>query len=225
MRGIFTFGFLIGIIIILGYFLTTNLTNKTNETNRSNESNKTNESNLSNSSNFLIENPPSKSLIGKMTELLGDISFESRVATMPASIKEPVDVHQGEIIKIGEKGSVTVSFDNELTLKLSDLTDLTFSQTLPSNIVLNQKDGQVNYVKTGVTPVSIRLLQSLLNIENGEVVVGIDTETHEVIINIKKGGATIGFNDIDNVSTIVSLHEGKKYLFNSDERTISLYNP
>lgn len=225
MKGIFVFGFLVGVIIILGYFTLSNLTSWAHIPNVPNKTNDTNKSNESNLINFSIDKAPKDTLIGQMTDLKGVVSFESRVATAPATIKEPVDVHQGEIIKIGEKGSATIVFENELTLKLSDLADLSFAQTLPTNIVLNQKDGQVDYQKVGEVPVSIRVLQSLLTIENGEVIIGVDTDNNQVIINIKKGGATIGFNDIDNISTVVPLHEGKKYLFDSGERTITLYNP
>lgn len=221
MKAIFALGILIGIILGLLYFMLPKA-NGSNLTNKTNGSNKTNVSNLH---NFSIDTAPKDTLVGKMTSLSGDVSFESRVATAPASISNPVDVHQGEVIKIGEKGSANIVFEGTLSLSLAAKSDLSFSQTLPSNMVLFQKDGQIDYKKTGEAPVSIRLLQSLVKINEGELLIGIDTDTNSAVINVKKGGATIGFNDVSNISTVVDLNEGKKYLFDSEARTLTLYSP
>ncbi len=170
---------------------------------------------------FNIANPPQESKIGTIMSMSGDIKWESRVATEPATIISPVPIKQGERLVTGDQGRLVVNFEDTGSLSVSPKSDVSFIQTLPADFVVNQTEGIVTYTQTGQTPISIRSYHSLIRLKNGSIEVGVDNKTSEVNLTNIKGEATAAFNDINNISTVVGLSGGKAYAFNDGQRTLT----
>jgi len=169
-------------------------------------------------SSFSIEEPPKNSVKGTIESISGSVKWESRIATAPSEIIKPVKISQGEVLETSEDGEATIIFKDIASIVLSSESKLSIIQTLPANFVFDQKSGSVSYEKLGETPISVRALHMLTKINSGKITLSIDSETGEITIDAKKGSAQIGFNNIDNVSTVVDIEKGEKLIYNDETR-------
>lgn len=170
---------------------------------------------------FNIANSPQESKIGIIVSMSSDIKWESRVATAPATIITPVPIKQGERLVTGDQGNVVINFEDTGSLSVSPKSDVSFIQTLPADFVVNQTQGNVKYTQTGQTPISVRSYHLLIRLTSGSVEVSIDDKKSEVNLTSIKGEVVTAFNDINNVSTVVTLNTGKMYAFNDGQRTLT----
>ncbi len=169
--------------------------------------------------NFSIAEAPKESIIGNITAMTGDILWESRVATAPAKIDQPVSIAQGENLVTNDNGNATVVFTGIGSVKLSPKTETDFVQTLPTNFLVDQKQGTADYTKNGTVPFSIRSLHLLITI-SGEISLAIDKDQPIVTITVKRGMATVGYNDLNYVSQLQTIEEGQKLVFDDNTRTV-----
>jgi len=211
MKGLrlFIIGFLVGIVTIFGYsiFKTQNLQpkpviNKQTPT-----------------STFSIESPPSESLKGSITSRSGTLLWESRIATTPGKLKDTVQIQQGERLITEDKSSVTVNFDDVCSIVFSENADLSFIQTLPIDLVVEQKKGKIEYTVNGKTPLSIRIRNALITKKSGIIEIIVTDNDPMITISTVQSTVQIGFNDLDYVSQVFTLQEGQVYEYNSEERT------
>ncbi len=168
---------------------------------------------------FSVADPPKESVTGNITAMTGDVLWESRVATAPATIDRPVPVKQGENLVTKDNGNATVVFSGIGSVKLSPKTETDFIQTLPADFVVDQKKGMAGYTKNGTVPFSIRSLH-LLTAISGEISLAIDEDQPIVTITVKKGMATVAYNDAQMVSQRQTVDEGQKLIFDDDSRTL-----
>jgi len=171
---------------------------------------------------FSIDAAPKNSIKGKIESLSGKVKWESRTATAPSEIIKSVIIQQGETLETGEDGNATIIFPEILTINLSSQSKLSITQTLPTNFVFDQSNGSITYEKNGQTPISIRSLHLLTAMNSGKIILTIDKETAEITISVKKGSATAAFNDLENLSNVVNIKEGEKFVFNDDTREASM---
>ncbi len=54
--------------------------------------------------------------------------------------------------------------------------------------------------------------------DNGDVQIVIDEKIGRIDITVKRGSVRIAFNDLKNVSNVISLYEGDRYLFDDKKR-------
>jgi len=167
---------------------------------------------------FSIETAPKNSIKGIIQSMTGTIKWESRIATETAQITQPVTIQQGEELSSEKDGSATVVFQKGLLIYLSSNSHISFVQLLPSNFVLNQLKGAIEYQKDNSIPLAVRSLHLLIQIENGDMQIIIDEKTGDINIAVKKGSVKIAFNDLQNESNVISLEKGDKYIFNDQER-------
>lgn len=205
----FFFAFFLGLIGAFGYSYWK--TNKVSTTNKSDKKKPT----------FSIEKAPKNSVKGTIESLSGSVKWESRTATAPSEIIKPVTIQQGEILETGEDGKVTIIFPDITSITLSSQSKISITQTLPANFVFDQKEGSVAYEKTGQTPISIRALHLLTTLNTGKLTLTIDKESAEITIVVKKGSATVGFNNLENISTVINIEEGEEFIYNDDTRETS----
>lgn len=167
---------------------------------------------------FSIEKGPKNSEVGTMQSMSGTIKWESRIATEASQIIKPVPIRQGEELISGEDGSATIHYQRGLTISLSPNSHISFVQMLPTNFVLNQLKGTIEYQINKSTPLAIRALHLLTQMNDGDVSMGVDLEKESIRITVKRGSVTIAFNDLQNVSNVINLKEGDKYLFDDENR-------
>ncbi len=165
---------------------------------------------------FSIENAPTQSIKGMIQTLTGDVEWEGRVATQAAKINSPQTIQQGESISTKEDGKINLIFPTAVNLSIFPNTDLAIVQTLPVNIVFSQAKGIVDYISLSSVPVSVRSHSLLIQLNEGEMVLTVSDTTPFITLDIKKGSATIAYNDSQNISQVVKVKEGKRFVFNDD---------
>ncbi len=171
-------------------------------------------------SGFAIEKPPSQSLKGIILAMTGEIGWQSRVATEAATIINPAPLQQGEVIRTGETGELTLEFKNVAGIDVLPETQLEFSQTLPVNFVVWQASGSAEFKKLGNVPVSVRAEHLLIKQNDGNMSIGVDSANLLVNINIISGSISVAYNDLNNVSHIVNAASGKRITFNDAKRVV-----
>jgi len=167
-------------------------------------------------SDFSLENAPSKSLRGEITSMKGELKWQSRLATESAELLEPITVQQGEKVVTGEKSSMSIDF-GACNLDLFSGTELEIIQTLPENILFHQISGDVDYVKTGDYPISVRVDYLLIE-ANGDFSVSVNPDWPIVYVTMKSGSAVAAYNDLNFLSHEINITKGKTFTFNYDTR-------
>jgi len=268
LRVLFPFLF-VGIILGSGYYVW-----KSNQTNNDIER-------VKKSPRFSIQKAPINSEKGTIQSMSGTIKWSSRtaIATEGTQITKPVPIQQGEELMTGQEGSVSIHYQSGLIISLSPNSHLSFVQMLPTNFVLNQLKGTIEYQKNNSIPLAIRSLHLLTQLDNeqvykihdgetlwslakrfysngydwtyianrnnisdpfnipsgrillipslsskyaktknGEIQIVIDEKKLRIYITVKQGSAKIAFNDQQNVSNLISLYEGDRYLFDDEKR-------
>jgi hypothetical protein len=204
--------FFIGILAVMGYYFYNKETKRQNtDTFHSPIPEKTD--------NFSIANAPSKTKKGIITSLSGDVLWESRTATQPATLSNPREILQGEKLITQKSGDILLRFDEIGTIHIFPDSDLSIVQTLPTHNVFEQTYGTIAYTNTQNTSLSVRILHMLITATEATMTIEVKEETHEIIISMEKGNAKLAFNDINNTSTIVNLTQDDQYIYNDDDRT------
>ena len=171
---------------------------------------------------FSVAKPPRESLRGELTTLSGDVLWQSRTATEGAKITTSQAILQGEALSTGSKGAASIEFNGAASMSLSSESAISFIQTLPANIVINQTSGTVAYTRSGTVPLSIRVLGLLLNVDEGEIMVAVNPLRPIITVEVKKGIVTAGFNDLYLVSNVVNISQGHIFYFNNETRKTDL---
>lgn len=167
---------------------------------------------------FSIEKAPKNSGKGTIQSMSGTIKWQSRIATEASQITKPIPIQQGEELISGENGIAVISYLTGLTISLSPNSHISSIQTLPTNFVFNQINGTIEYQKNNPTPLAIRSLHLLTQIDNGYIQIVVDEKTARVEIAVKQGSARIAFNDLKNLSNVLSLQQGDLYKFDDEKR-------
>ena len=167
---------------------------------------------------FSVENPPNQSLTGDILSMSGNVAWQSRIANYATLINSPIKIQQGEEIDVQNNGNAIIDFTKVGKISVSPNTQINFIQTLPANFVLEQKQGILTFDKNGNIPASIRALDLLINIEEGSCTISVDKDSSDIIITVNSGSVTIAFNDTNNQTNILTIKEGKEYLFNNNTK-------
>ncbi len=212
---LFLIPFLITTVAVVGYFKLSQKISKINIPNIPSVS----FSDLVKFSRFSLEKAPSQSLVGSITSMSGEIGYEARLATESAKINSPVQVQQGESLTTGLSGKLVLTFDKAVEINMSSDTSVGIVQTLPADMVFSQNTGTVEYKKLANIPVSIRSYHLLIE-NNGDVTISIDKVKPIITVTVNSGAATFAYNNIDNISRVLTLESGKKLTFNDDTRRV-----
>lgn len=169
---------------------------------------------------FSIDKPPSSSLTGMITKLSGSVSWQSRTATQGATIVTPQKLQQGESLATDTDGRVTFVFGKD-SFSLSPKSSVSFSQTLPQNLVFDMDQGSLTYENSSPIPFSVRALDLLTNTSSGSGTMTVDSDNGFVTLHPKIGVIQVGFNDSNNVSTVDTITAGETMVFDDNERTLT----
>lgn len=168
---------------------------------------------------FSVENAPKDSLKVQVSTMSGKILYQDRVATEPAEVKTLKEVQQGETLVTDQTGSLKAQILGQLNLDISPKSVLEFTQTLPSNIVLTQNKGQVEYLRSGSDPVSIRSNDLLIEMDGTDLIITVNDDQSRITVEATKGPVKVGYNDASQLSTVKSISEGDTLIFNEDTKT------
>jgi hypothetical protein len=168
---------------------------------------------------FSIDSPPKQSLKGIITSQSGQILWQSRVATEPAEINDLKQIQQAELLVTGKESNISINFKDAVAITLSSESEIEFLQTLPVNFVFRQNKGEINYVKKGSIPFSVRSMHLLMTFTDGEYLLNIDSENHTLELVVKKGLVKAAYNNIQYETQNIKIIEGEKFVFDDDSRT------
>lgn len=167
---------------------------------------------------FSFENAPSTSLKGTIATFSGEVKWESRTATQPATLTRVRSIQQGEEVYTGDDGTMTLHFPSVLSISLKPQTSLALVQTLPDNFVLTQNSGSATYEQQKMTSLSIRSHHLLIEQNEGTMSITTNPDTTDVLLTVERGSATVAYNDNESVSKVLSIPEGKQFIFHDDGR-------
>ena len=170
-------------------------------------------------SRFSLEKAPSQSLVGTIISMNGEVEYEKRLATESARINSPVPVQQGESLTTGIDGKVILTFEKAVEINILPETSVGVIQTLPADMVFTQTVGSAEYKKLGTLPVSIRSRHLLIK-NDGDITVSVDKLKPIITVSVTSGSATFAYNNINNISRVVEVVEGKILTFNDDTRRV-----
>lgn len=173
--------------------------------------------NILQNSFFSLVKAPSKSLVGTVTSLSGDVEWQSRIATDSAKIFSPIQIQQGESVSTGLNGSMNISFPGSSEINIFPLSTIEFAQTLPADIVIAQTKGSVEYKKLSDVPLTVRALHLLVE-GGGNFKVTIDDKKPVIEVFVETGSVTVAYNDINNLSKVVEIPADKILSFNDKTR-------
>ena len=168
-------------------------------------------------SRFSLEKAPSQSLVGKIAVMTGDVEYEKRLATESAKLNSKVDVQQGESLSTGENGNLVLTFEKAVEVSMSPDSKVGIIQTLPANMVFSQSMGIAEYKKLVDIPVSVRTRRLLIE-NGGDITVTLDEVEPIITISVNSGNATFAYNNLDNVSQLLTVDGGKTLTFNESTR-------
>lgn len=167
---------------------------------------------------FSLDQAPSESIRGTITQMDGEIWRQSRTATEPAKLIEPIIVQQGETLIASDEGKLTIEFNPGATVILFPNSKLEIIQTLPLNLVFNQTKGIGQYQVSGTNPITVRSFNLIVNIDNGLINIDTDEETGAIILGLKTGQATVAYNSPEFESRVWELEPGDVFEYDSNER-------
>ncbi len=208
---IFIITCILGIIIVVDYFLW-----KPTETELEPTITPSPEQTVQLDRKSLLDNPPPESIKGQITNLIGEVEWQSRAATEFEEITEPQQILQGEIIATKD-GTVDISFNEDVLFSLQEDSEVEIIQTLKDKFVLVHKNGIVDYSNNNSAPLSIRSSSLIALIKNGSMQITRDNEEQQITITAIQGTVQIAYNNADFISQIVNLEADETFLFYIEE--------
>lgn len=167
---------------------------------------------------FSMSSAPSESLRGIVNDIKGQVRWQSRTATTSANLVDTILIQQGENISTGQDGQLNIQFASSSAMMLSANTEVEVIQTLPTSMVFRQSKGSARYSALAKTPVSVRILNALVNIKSGVVTIEIDGETGLVMLSQESGASTIAYNSPDYVTKVWDIDAPEKFEYDSNEQ-------
>ena len=173
---------------------------------------------------FSVANPPSESQVGQIATLSGSVAWESRTSNIAVTITVPQKIQQGEELDTLANGKATIDFKNAVSISVDPNSQVGIIQTLPANLVFDQKQGLVTYTKEGDLPISVRTFDLLTNVD-GSAIFSNDPKTFEVEVTVSSGSAKAAYDDLNYNTHVVTVEKGHRFLFNNNTKrgeTLSL---
>jgi hypothetical protein len=167
---------------------------------------------------FSLKDAPSESLSASVATLSGSVNWRSRISTNTIQLKMYQKVQQGEEITTGHNGKAGLKIQNDAFLLLEPNTHIAIIQLLPVNFVFVQDKGKVEYANTIRVPISVRSLDLLSVITNGDVIITVDPNKQTVMVAVLKGSVKEGYEDLQNTNTVMNLNAGQIFVFDETNR-------
>ncbi|MCR4326059.1 MAG: hypothetical protein NUV52_00185 [Candidatus Roizmanbacteria bacterium] len=165
---------------------------------------------------FTVNDPPTESISGNLDTFLGDVTWEPREATHSSPISSRAVIRQGDYIETGDDGTASITFPIIGTLSMEPNTQVQIVQTLPANAVLLHRTGTAVYERTGETPITVRALSLLVDLEEESIVrITVDEEEGSVLVLAEQGNSVAAYNDADFETVKLMLEEGQELTYDS----------
>ena len=175
---------------------------------------------------FLLAQSPPNAIKGELQQIIGDVSWQSRIATQASTVNQnniPLTIQQGETVETAEQSVAVLQFQNVLDTTLVENTTIDVIQTLPESFVFLQRQGSTLFQITGKYPVAVRSLHLLFQQHsNGAFRVTTNDNENTISVTVTKGEGEIAYNDLDFVSHTLTLSSNQTLYFDDATRTVSI---
>ena len=168
---------------------------------------------------FSLDEAPSKSLVGVVFPVTGNVGIITRTATEAAKIDAKTEIKQGESIVVGTDSTAKLEFSGMLRADIDTDTQLDLIQTLPANIVISQNTGKVTYVKTSEIPLTVRIFRLIVDFTQASIEIEVDAKLNTTRVSILEGDATLAYNNLSGVVVKKQLASGEVFLFSNLTRS------
>lgn len=160
--------------------------------------------------------PPTQSLQGIILSQRGVVKKLGRGQTEFAPIDATKPILQGEIVITENYARANIRIGTIGAVILDASSEVDFVNLIPENLVIHQKEGNIQYDTT--QPLSVRSLHMLLTLFKGS---GRVTARNGLIsVTISDGEARLAMVDNDNNTHVWSLTEGQTAMVNDEKQTV-----
>lgn len=154
---------------------------------------------------FALE-PPSQALSGILTVTSGHAQKYSRNDTEYKEASTGAQILIGESVATKDNSTATAEVSGFVKASLGPTSELVFANLFPTDFVLQQKIGKIDYLVT--KPISVRARDVLINLNPGEIIVNIiDTD---MSISVKTGSVKFALVDNNNNTGVWNLKAGER---------------
>ena len=162
---------------------------------------------------FSLKNAPTESLPASVATISGNVNWQSRTVAKSVPLKMYQKIQQGEEISTGANGKAGIRIQNDAVFLLQHNAHVSIIQLLPVNFVFMQDKGEVEYADTIRVPVSVRSLDLVSIITNGNVIITVDQNKQKVTVVVLKGNVKEGYEDLQNNNDVMDLNAGQTFIF------------
>ena len=165
--------------------------------------------------------PPSQAVSGILTVTTGHAQKFSRNDTEYKEASIGAQILLGESVATRENSSATASVSGIVTVSMGPSAELVFANLFPTDFVLQQKSGKIEYLVT--QPISVRALHTLVTIGSGDTIINIiDTD---MSITVKTGSVKFALVDNDNNTNVWDVQAGERANIDDVTRQVYLIQP
>ncbi len=169
-------------------------------------------------SSVLELNAPTAATTGTLAAQQGEVLQLLRENDQYTPATPGGTLRQGEAVAT-KQGAVTIVLGDAGIISLSDHSEISFVNLVPSAFLFRQKSGTISYEVNALNPFSFRVLRALVTL-NGDAVVALrDTQA---IVTITKGTAKLALVDTQNNTNVWDLTEHHRAIINDETRTVSI---
>lgn len=159
--------------------------------------------------------PPPSTLTGIITSIIGNAEKMGRDSTEYQEASPSARLLQGESITTKGYSQIVLEFSKTLNVTMESLAEIDLVNMLPDNLTFRQKSGRITYELTkDEFPLSVRVLQTLINITSGESIIEIHGTT--LVLSVISGTLQTACIDLDNNTQELSLSEGQTRYLNQN---------
>lgn len=165
--------------------------------------------------------PPSQAVSGILTVTRGHAQKLSRTDSEYKEASTGAEILLGESIATKANSSATASVSGIVNVIMGPVSELVFANLFPTNFVLQQKTGNIDYLVT--KPISVRALHTLITINPGDTTINI-IET-DMSITVKSGSVKFALVDNDNNTNVWTLKAGQRANIDDVNSQVYLVQP
>lgn len=160
--------------------------------------------------------PPSEAVAGMLTVIKGKVLKFSRNDTEYKEASPGAQILLGESVATRENAIATAAVPNIVSATMGPNAELVFANLFPTNFVLQQKNGKIDYTVT--QPISVRALHTLIAMNPGQMTVTIINT--DMSISVHSGFVKFALVDADNNTRVYDLAKGDRANIDDETREV-----
>lgn len=162
--------------------------------------------------------PPAQAVSGILTVTSGLAEKLSRNETDYKEASTGAQILLGESITTKQNSTAFATVSGILKATFGPVSELVFANLFPSDFVLQQKTGKIEYIVS--QPISVRALHSLVSMDAGDYIINIINT--DMSITVKTGSVKFALVDTNNNTHVYELSTGERANIDDAARLVYL---